>query len=1262
MWFSISVYSPRKGYFVAIFDVITDRKQAEEALKASEANFRNSIDSSLVGIHIVDTDGQTLYLNQTFLDIFGYENSDEVKAKPPHEYYTPESYAGYLQRDARKARGEPIPDKLEVDIARKDSTVRHLQLFRKEIIWGGRMQYQILYNDVTDLQQAEKALKILEQNLHNSLDSSLMGIYIIGANWEPLYVNQAFLDIFGYENIQEVKAKPPQQYYTPGSYTEFLLRGERAARGEANPETLEVDITHKDGNIRHLQLFGRNVLWNGKPQPQILYLDITERKQAEEALKLSEQNFRSSMDSSVIGVYIVNHEWNTIYVNNALLRIFGYENIEEVRASPPVEHYTPESLKGYRERSERLTRGLPNPEEYEVDIIRKDGGIRHLQVFRREVFWDGKKRYQALYHDITKRKQAEEALKLSEQNYRNSIDNSSIGIRIFDKNNHTMYANQAFVNIFGYENMDEAKSIPPQQYYSPDAYASWVLRHKKLLCGEPMPKQVDIDITRKDGTMRYLDVSLIQVFWDGKLQYQSIYNDITERKLAEEALRLSEQNYRNSLDSSTQGIRIVDKGGRILYLNQTYLDIFGYENIEEANKKSPHEFYTPDSFTNFVRRGEKIMRGEPVPRNFEIDIIRKDGTIRHLQLFGKPVFWDGKDEFQILYNDITERVQAEEALKASEQNFRNSVDSSSMGIHIIDSDNKTLYANQALMEIFGYKNLDEVKTTRPYNFYTPAAYADFVLRSQRIARNETIPDKVEVDITRADGTMRYLQVSRTEVFWDGKRRFQTLYNDVTEQKKIELALRESEEKYRTIFESANDIIILLDANGKILDVNARLADIGGYARDELIGKKVSELTNIISKENMEIVLGNFLKIFNGLEAVSYQVEMIKKNGEPIFLEVNGVPVRKDEKAVGVLALLSDITESNKSELQIKEQKALTDRILGSIPASVIVVGRDQRIIMVNKAFEHTFELTRDKAENKEIGEIIRAPTFINTISQVLAGGLSQFQFEFRFKKGAQERVLLADIISTQKNEVLAILNDVTEEREIQERLYLTDRLASLGEMAAGIAHELNNPLTGVVALSQLMLEAGVPPEIKDDLEAISSEGQRAASVVKNLLSFARSHTLSAQPVEINAIITQVLSLRVYEHRVNNIEVVTDFAPNLPDITADRFQMQQVFLNIVLNAEQAMIEFRGRGNLTVTTELLPGIIKIAFSDNGPGIPPDILNRIFDPFFTTKEVGKGTGLGLSICYGIVTKQGGRIYAQSQPGQGATFVVELPVNNAV
>ena len=190
------------------------------------------------------------------------------------------------------------------------------------------------------------------------------------------------------------------------------------------------------------------------------------------------------------------------------------------------------------------------------------------------------------------------------------------------------------------------------------------------------------------------------------------------------------------------------------------------------------------------------------------------------------------------------------------------------------------------------------------------------------------------------------------------------------------------------------------------------------------------------------------------------------------------------------------------------------------------------------------------------------------------------------------------------------------------------------------------------------MDGDVPDDTKDDIGTIYSEAQRAAGVVKNLLTFARKHEPVRQLTQINGIIDDVLKLRAYEHRVNNIRINANFAPELPDIMVDHFQMQQVFLNIILNAENAMLESHNKGTLTITTQRVNDTIKVSISDDGPGIDKKNMSRIFDPFFTTKEVGKGTGLGLSICYGIVVEHGGRIYAQSELGRGATFVVELPL----
>jgi len=221
-------------------------------------------------------------------------------------------------------------------------------------------------------------------------------------------------------------------------------------------------------------------------------------------------------------------------------------------------------------------------------------------------------------------------------------------------------------------------------------------------------------------------------------------------------------------------------------------------------------------------------------------------------------------------------------------------------------------------------------------------------------------------------------------------------------------------------------------------------------------------------------------------------------------------------------------------------------------------------------------------------------------------------------------------------------------------------LASLGELASGAAHELNNPLTSIIGFSQLLMERKVPDDIHEDLRLINTEAQRAASVTRNLLTFAGRHAPMKEPNQINNIIEDVLRITAYNHKAKSIEIERHFAPDLPEVMVDYFQMQQVFMNIIINAEYFMVNAHNRGTLSITTTERNDVVMILFTDDGPGIPPENLRRIFDPFFTTKEAGKGTGLGLSICHGIVTEHDGQIYARSQLGKGATIVVELPVND--
>ena len=232
------------------------------------------------------------------------------------------------------------------------------------------------------------------------------------------------------------------------------------------------------------------------------------------------------------------------------------------------------------------------------------------------------------------------------------------------------------------------------------------------------------------------------------------------------------------------------------------------------------------------------------------------------------------------------------------------------------------------------------------------------------------------------------------------------------------------------------------------------------------------------------------------------------------------------------------------------------------------------------------------------------------------------------------------------------------ERELQQELNLSSRLASVGQMAAGIAHEINNPLTGVVGFSELLMKKDIPEDIRKDVEIIYDGAQRVAGITSRMLSYARQYKPEKTTVDINDIIKITLAMRNYEMESSNIKVTTQLDSDLPTTMADAGQLQQVFLNIILNAETEMINAHGKGNLSVKTERIDNAIWVSFKDDGPGISKENLDRIFNPFFTTREVGKGAGLGLNVSHGIVHQHGGKIYAKSRLGKGATFFVELPV----
>jgi two-component system NtrC family sensor kinase len=251
---------------------------------------------------------------------------------------------------------------------------------------------------------------------------------------------------------------------------------------------------------------------------------------------------------------------------------------------------------------------------------------------------------------------------------------------------------------------------------------------------------------------------------------------------------------------------------------------------------------------------------------------------------------------------------------------------------------------------------------------------------------------------------------------------------------------------------------------------------------------------------------------------------------------------------------------------------------------------------------------------------------------------------------------------------LIALRDDTEERLLQERLLQSEKMASVGQLVSGVAHELNNPLTGVMGFSQLLLARDLDDTVRMQIQTIYGEAERAAKIVQNLLSFARRRKPTKEMADINALMQRVLELRSYDFTIRNISLDVTLDSHLARVWVDPDQVQQVFFNVIKNAEQAMIDAHGSGKLTVETSGSESSVRIAIADDGPGIAPEVQRRIFDPFFTTKDAGEGTGLGLTICYSIIDEHGGRIWTENRPtgeadrpeGGGAVFYIELPVGS--
>jgi signal transduction histidine kinase/CheY-like chemotaxis protein len=383
-------------------------------------------------------------------------------------------------------------------------------------------------------------------------------------------------------------------------------------------------------------------------------------------------------------------------------------------------------------------------------------------------------------------------------------------------------------------------------------------------------------------------------------------------------------------------------------------------------------------------------------------------------------------------------------------------------------------------------------------------------------------------------------------------------------------------------------------------------------------------------------------------------------------------IRPKANSMALTELKDDVMPGVDDDLLGAELRSILD----TVPAGVLLLSPAGRIRFTNAKFAQLFGLDYQSLSDIEdydsLAEILQtrfrdAKAFSYRRRAHLAGATETSCDELEI--GVPPRRVLERVsrpvldLNARAVGWLETYQDITSQRHFQSKLLQTEKMAALGQLVSGIAHELNNPLTAIMGYAQLLLGRGQSSGPLREAEHIYQEAERARRIVKNLLFFARESKPERSQANLNEIVERTLALRSYELKIENISVECNIAPNLPTTQADPYQLQQVFLNLLVNAEQALLHSRGGGRVSIRT-YQPTDQSVAFevADDGPGVPAEITSRIFEPFFSTKAPGEGTGLGLSIAYGIVKQHGGEVYFENQSSGGARFVVDLPLVSAV
>jgi two-component system cell cycle sensor histidine kinase/response regulator CckA len=1009
-------------------------------------------------------------------------------------------------------------------------------------------------------------------------------------------------------------------------------------------------------------------------------VDVTERKWAEEALRESEERYRtvSELTSDSAYAYRVNSDGTLIleWMTEAATRMLGYPHADLSGPDAWIQAAHPEDIPMIQEQVQLLL--SCQPVTFEVRLVAKNGEVHWVRDYVRPD-WDEAEgrviRIVGAFQNITERKRAEEALRESEERFRQVLESlQDVAYRRNLQTDTYDYMSPAQLHISGYT-AEEILSMP----------AAWVLDRihpddldhvaralEESVTGGQRHCHLEYRFKCKDGQYRWMN-DLFTVVRDaqGRPLYRiGTVRDITEHKQAEVALHESEQRFRTLAEASFEGIALTERGV-FVDLNDQLANMLGYARSELIGQPVM-EAVAPES-RDLVAEAIRSGRLEP----YEHLALRKDGTAFPVEARARATQMAGRQLRVSAIRDITERKQAEEALRESEEKYRSVIENANIGILVIQDAQQVFY-NSKMYDMLGYTE-EEYSNTDFMSLIHPEdrPYAVDRIR-QRLMGVAMDPVMAEMRVLAQSEDIKWIETNSAVIQWEGRPAVQAFVIDITERKQAENALRDAEAEKGAILDSQLEHVIYQDREHRILWPNRAACESVGMTREELVGRYCYEIWPRRHERCEDCPIA--LAIATGQRQ---EIEKTTPDGRAWF--IRGYPVRDaNGEIVGAIEVTQDITERRQAQkereqllAQVQEQAQRVQQIMDTVPEGMLLLDAEKRVMLANPVAEGDLAVLADAKGgdilthlgDRPLAELLSSPPQglwheVKTDSRTFEVIARPIKVD---PSPSRTRPDWLDPVEPVEGWVL-VIRDVTQEREIEQRAQQQERLAAIGQLAAGIAHDFNNIMAVIVLYTQMGLRTpSLPPETRRRLETVTQQAKRATDLIQQILDFSRRAVLERRPMDLVPFLKEQLRL-LKRTLPEHITIDLHYGPDEYTVNADPTRMQQVVMNLAVNARDAM-PTGGALHIGLTRlhvkahkeaplpELSPGDwVQMTVADTGTGIPAGVLPHIFEPFFTTKAP-LGSGLGLAQVHGIVKQHEGEVGVTTKPGQGTTFTLYLP-----